>query len=176
MGKRDWHFWNLFFDGVRHNMLKSGENWYCFLIIVGFHNVVGEWDGGSYGRGLTEGGSRTVTHGRWLTDGAQEVSVCGKSQGRQEFLTGSGPENGGTAWNRTRIWWFGCSAMLRICFGEQILSPIFRPAPCKKLLPPLPIFPHTDTSCTPGCGNGMLLFLDRMCRFYSSAGRGNAIS
>ena len=33
--------------------------------------------------------------GGWLTDGAQEVSVCGKSQGRQEFLTGSGPENGG---------------------------------------------------------------------------------
>ena len=41
--------------------------------------------------------------GGWLTDGAQEVSVCGKSQGRQEFLTGSGPENGGTAWNRSRI-------------------------------------------------------------------------
>lgn len=26
------------------------------------------------------------------------------------------------------------------------------------------------------CGNGTLLFLNRMCRFHNSAGRGNAIS
>lgn len=82
--------------------------------------------GGVMGGWLTEGGSRTVTHGRWLTDGGSRTvrrryPCVGKVRGDRSFL-------------------------------------------------------HTDTSCTPGCGNGMLLFLDRMCRFYSSAGRGNAIS